>query len=89
MNYDNNMKGALWINKKREKDTHPQMKGQCEINGVQYWVSAWTKKTQTGDTMQSLAFTPKEEPKQELGNIDKNFREDQIKDDLDFLKEIS
>ncbi len=39
--YDNNMRGVLFPNDRKEKDTHPDFKGSCEINGVEYWLSAW------------------------------------------------
>lgn len=34
--------GSLFKNDKREKDTQPHAKGQALIEGVEYWVSAWT-----------------------------------------------
>ena len=42
-NYDNNMKAAIWINDKREKETHPHFKGSALIDGVEYYVSAWKR----------------------------------------------
>ena len=52
--------GSLFRNDKRESDNHPNMKGSALIDGVHYWVSAWTKTTKTGEKWVSLAFTPKE-----------------------------
>lgn len=52
--------GSLFKNEQREKDTHPHMTGTAKINGVEYWVSAWTKEGQKG-RWQSLAFKVKEE----------------------------
>ena len=54
------MSGSLFKNNKREKDTHPNATGSCLIDGVEYWVSAWTKKDKNGDPWQSLAFKRKE-----------------------------
>ena len=53
--------GSLFKNDRREKDTQPQAKGQAKIGGVLYWVSAWTKETNSGDKYQSLSFTPKDD----------------------------
>jgi hypothetical protein len=39
--YDNNMRGALWINDKKNGPRHPDYKGSCEIDGVKYYMSAW------------------------------------------------
>ena len=53
------LSGSLFKNKKKEKDSHPNMTGSAKINGVEYWVSAWTKGE--GDKRWiSLAFKKKE-----------------------------
>lgn len=59
------MTGTLFKNDKREKDTHPNATGTAIINGVEYWVSAWTKDGQKGK-FQSLSFKPKEERREEI-----------------------
>ena len=56
--------GSLFKNDKREKDTHPNATGTCMIDGVEYYVSAWTKEGAKGK-WQSLAFKRKEEKRQE------------------------
>ena len=61
--YDNNMRGVLFKNDRKEKDTHPDYKGSCEINGEEMWMSAWLKQGKNGAFM-SFSFTPKEQPKQ-------------------------
>ena len=53
--------GALFINDKREKDTHPNAKGSALIGGVEYWVSAWTNTSSKGTKYQSLSFQRKDE----------------------------
>lgn len=52
--------GSLFKNDRREKDTHPHAKGTALIDGVEYWVSAWTKEGDKG-RWQSLSFTKKEQ----------------------------
>jgi hypothetical protein len=52
--------GSLFKNEKREKETHPHATGSAMIDGVEYWVSAWTKEGKNGK-FQSLAFKKKEE----------------------------
>jgi len=49
--------GSLFKNDKREKDSHPHAKGKCLIDGKEYWVSAWTNTTNTGQRYQSLKFS--------------------------------
>jgi hypothetical protein len=60
MAYDNNMCGALWKNDNREKETHPQLKGSAEIDGVEYWVSGWTSKEGGKKPLVSLSFKRKD-----------------------------
>lgn len=59
--YDNNMRGVLFKNDKRQSDNHPNYRGSCEINNDEYWVSAWIKQGKSGPFM-SLSFTAKEQP---------------------------
>lgn len=47
--------GTLFKNDKREAETHPHAKGKAMIDGVMYWVSAWTKDGAKG-RFQSLSF---------------------------------
>ena len=55
------LSGALFKNHKRETDNHPNAKGDALIDGVEFWVSAWTKKDKNGNPWQSLSFTRKEQ----------------------------
>jgi hypothetical protein len=81
--------GTLFKNDKREKDTHPHATGTAMINGVEFWVSAWTKEGAKGK-FQSLAFKPKEAkpapPQQSFGNRDdpRTQRREEMDDDLPF-----
>jgi hypothetical protein len=57
------MSGTLFKNDRREKDSHPHATGTALIDGVEYWVSAWTKDGAKGK-FQSLSFKRKE-PRQD------------------------
>jgi hypothetical protein len=56
--------GSLWKNDRREKDTHANARGQCKINGVIYYVNAWTNTTKDGTKYQSLKFKPRDDQPQ-------------------------
>ncbi len=60
MAYDNTNKGTLSKNEKKTEDKHPDYKGQANIDGTEYWISAWVRKGNNG-TFLSLAFTDKSE----------------------------
>jgi len=68
MAYDNELKGVLFRNDKRESESHPNYKGSITIHGVEYWLSAWIneKKDGSGKYM-SLKAQPKES-RQQPGN---------------------
>ena len=53
--------GSLFKNDKRETDSQPNAKGSALIDGVAYWVSAWTNTAANGAKYQSLKFSKKEE----------------------------
>ncbi len=46
--YDNTNKGALFKNNRREKDTHPEYNGTINVEGHDYWISAWVKEGKSG-----------------------------------------
>lgn len=66
------MSGNLFKNNKKEKETHPDYRGEVMINGEKLSISAWLKEGKAGKYM-SLSFqTPwvKPEEKSEPKNRD-------------------
>ena len=51
--------GSFSANKRKEKDTHPDIKGKATIGGVDYWISGWKKQNDNG-IWYSLSFEPKD-----------------------------
>lgn len=60
--FSNQLRGVLFKNDRKEKDSHPDYKGSCEVEGIEYWMSAWVKVGQKGKFM-SLSFQVKEQAK--------------------------
>lgn len=58
--YDNTNRGALFKNKRKESDNHPDVTGTLNVEGVEYWVSAWTKTGKSGERFQSLSVKRKD-----------------------------
>ena len=75
--------GSLFKNDQREKDTHPHAKGSALIDGVEYWVSAWTNQKDNGEKWQSLKFSRKDENKAPKPPP-KAAEPDDFNDDIDF-----
>jgi hypothetical protein len=65
MAYDNTNSGILARNERKEKETHPDLSGSINVDGREYWLSAWRKVGQSGKldgkTFFSLSVKPKEE----------------------------
>jgi hypothetical protein len=59
-----NLTGQLFKNARKTEESHPNATGSALINGVEYWVNAWTKKDKNGQPWQSLSFKPKEKKEQ-------------------------
>lgn len=61
MSYDNTNSGVLFNNREAKGDNEraPDYKGSINVNGEEFWLSAWIKEGQKGKFM-SLSIKPKE-----------------------------
>lgn len=64
--YDNTNRGSIWKNDKKTTENHPDFKGNLNVNGVEFWVSAWKRKEGANPNAPALSFsiTPKDEQPQ-------------------------
>jgi hypothetical protein len=61
--YDNELRGLIGKNDRKEQDSHPDIKGECQIGGVAYWISGWRKERKDGSgSFYSLSFKAKDAP---------------------------
>ena len=69
MSKDKQMPGTftLFQNKKTDNDKAPQYKGQINIDGKTFYLSAWVKKDKNGNSFLSGQF---KEPYKGKGNTD-------------------
>lgn len=59
--YDNTNSGLLSRNDRKEKDSHPDFKGQINVEGKEYWLSGWVKERRDGTgKFFSLSVKPKD-----------------------------
>ncbi len=60
MNFDNTNQGALFKNDKQGNEQRPDYRGTLDVNGQQFWISAWLKSSKAGNKYMSLSVQPKE-----------------------------
>ena len=57
--YDNTNRGSIWGNDKKETEKHPDFTGSLNVDGVDYWVSAWKRKPDANPKAPALSFSIK------------------------------
>lgn len=81
MKYDNTNSGAIFRNKKRENDKQPTHTGTLNVEGKDYWVSAWIKTSgpasqNPGEKFFSIAITAKDGSASTGDNFDNDIDDD-------------
>lgn len=70
-------KGALFTNNRKQKETHPDFKGEINVNGKKYDLSGWKKQGQNGAfislSIQEPYIKPNEVQKNDLDDFLNNF----------------
>ena len=84
--YDNNNRGSIWKNEKKETDKHPDFTGSLNVNGVEFWVSAWKRKADANPKAPALSFSIKAKDEAHKQGIDQakaaiEPKKDDFKDD--------
>lgn len=88
--YSDENRGAIWKNDRKETERHPDFKGSLNVEGVDFWVSAWKREPDANPRAPALRFSvqrkddqpaaqaqePKAEPAPPAG--------DQFSDDIPF-----
>ena len=59
MAYDNTNRGSIWKNDKKQTENHPDFTGSLDVDGVEYWVSAWKRKEGANPKAPPLSFSIK------------------------------
>lgn len=58
--YDDTDRGALFKNEDKQSDKHPDYKGNINVGGQEFWLSAWIKTSKKGQKFMSLSVKSKE-----------------------------
>ena len=59
MEYDNNNRGSLFKNDRKDDAKFPDYKGSINVEGTEYWLSAWIKLSKDGQKFMSLSIKNK------------------------------
>lgn len=61
MTYDNTNRGTIAKNTRKTEDSHPDIAGQINVDGKDYWINGWQKtNSRDGSKFYSLSVKPKE-----------------------------
>ena len=53
--YDNTNRGVLFKNGEKQTDNHPDYRGDIDVGGQKFWLSAWIKESKKGTKYMSLS----------------------------------
>ena len=56
MAYDNTNSGMMARNENRKTDKHPEFSGSINVEGVDYWLSAWVNEGKAGGKMEGKKY---------------------------------
>ena len=84
MSYDNTNRGQIWKNEDKQKDTHPDFKGSLNVDGVEYWVSAWKRKPDANPKAPALSISIKLKEDKPQRQEPQNASCDDFDDDIPF-----
>jgi uncharacterized protein (DUF736 family) len=61
VSYDNTNTGALFKNKDKKSEKHPDYRGTVNVGGTEYYLASWLKTSKAGEKYMSLSVTEKNE----------------------------
>lgn len=68
--------GSTFKNDRKQNESQPDMTGSCNIDGVDYWMSMWIKKLDSGKILHSFSFQKKEPKGPEPAKTQEEFDDD-------------
>ena len=66
--FSNELTGIISRNDRKEKDTHPDFKGNATINGVDYWIDAYVQERKDGSGRKFFKLKFKAKDQQATGS---------------------
>jgi hypothetical protein len=81
--YDNRNSGTLFRNDRKETEKHPDFTGSINVDGHDYWLSAWTKTSKNGKSFLSMAVKLKDGQARDSRKDEPPAPRKSMKDDMD------
>jgi len=80
MEHDNTNRGAIWGNKDKKTDNHPDFSGSINVDGKEYWLKGWKRKegANPASPAMNLAITRKEEQQTQTEFAETTDPEDEV-----------
>lgn len=84
--YDNTNSGALFKNERKETEKHADYRGSLNVEGTDWWISAWLKTSKNGQKFMSLSVKRKDgtadrPAQQALKEVQKHFPDATLDED--------
>ena len=77
--YDNTNRGVLFKNSRKETERHPDYTGAINIEGTDFWLSAWVQESKKGEKYLSLSLGAEKKP---MGEESKATKDDDVPFDI-------
>ena len=82
--YDNTNRGVLFKNDRKETEKHPDYTGKIDIDGTEYYLSAWIKTGRNGKFMSLSRGKPTGEQAPERSQARPTSVDEPYQDDVPF-----
>ncbi|WP_315775119.1 MULTISPECIES: hypothetical protein [unclassified Bradyrhizobium] len=82
--YDNTNRGALFKNEHRNSDRSPDYTGKLNVDGTEYWLSAWLQKAKDGSRYMSVAVRQQDSEAREAKQAKASSKNADIDDEIPF-----
>ena len=80
MEYNNTNRGSLFKNDRKDDTKFPDYKGSLNVDGVDYWLSAWIKISKDGAKFMSLSIKNKNAD----ASLNKKVKQEEFDDSMPF-----
>lgn len=58
--YDDELRGVLFKNDRKATERDPDYKGEAQVRGEKFWLSAWIRESKSGRKYMALSLRPAE-----------------------------